>query len=116
VTALKLAVKKDKKKSERLEKCNSGKQRAKELIRRFSLDSSSDEKTLLKGEFNFKLNSNEKRLLLFEAMYRDLLSDDFCYHIGALGPDMDLFFLNILLNRRDMAQIFWVRSAQVILS
>lgn len=42
------------------------------------------------------------------------LSEDFCYHIGQLGPDMDLFFLNVLLNRREMAEIFWERSAQVV--
>ena len=101
-------------KDERLERCANQKKRAKENIRKNS-SHSCDEKFLEKAQFNFKLNSHEKRLLLLEAMYRDLLSDDFCYHIGALGPDMDLFFLNILLNRRDMAQIFWTRSAQVIL-
>ena len=34
-------------------------------------------------EFRFYLNSYEKRLLLLESVYRDLLSDDFSYHIGS---------------------------------
>jgi len=67
-------------------------------------------------EFNLRLARYEKKLTLLEAVYHNLLSDDFCYHIGQLGPDMDLFFLNVLLNRREMAEIFWERSTQPVRS
>ena len=41
-----------------------------------------------KVEFDLRLARYEERLTLLEAVYRQLLSDDFCYHIGQLGPDM----------------------------
>ena len=56
----------------------------------------------------------ERKLLQLEAVYRDLLSEEFCYHVGTLGPAMDLFFLNVLLNRGAMADVFWKRCAQVL--
>ena len=51
-------------------------------------DEHHDEAMLQSEEFNLLLASYEKRLTLLEAVYRHLLSDDFCYHIGQLGPDM----------------------------
>lgn len=64
--------------------------------------------------YNYVVPKYERKLLQLEGVYRDLVSEDFNYHVGTLGPSMDLFFLNILLNRRDMADVFWKRCAQVL--
>jgi hypothetical protein len=58
----------------------------------------------------------EKRLLLYEGIYKELLGDSFCYHIGCMGPALDLFFLNVLYNRMEMAEVFWRRSPLPIIS
>ena len=73
-----------------------------------------DEKSLEESIHKFMLPKFEKTLMLLEGVYRDLMSEDFCYHIGTLGSSMDLFFLNVLLNRVDMADFFWERCAQVL--
>ena len=62
----------------------------------------------------FQLPKYEINLMVLEGIYRDLLSEDFCYHVGTLGSSMDLFFLNVLLNRVEMADFFWERCAQVL--
>jgi hypothetical protein len=49
------------------------------------------------NEFNFRLSKYEKRLLVLEQIYRDLLGKNFEYHIGSLGPNVDLFFINVLV-------------------
>jgi len=80
-----------------------------------ALDASEkDEKGLEESIHKFMLPKYEKTLMLLEGIYRDLLSEDFCYHIGTLGSSMDLFFLNVLLNHVEMADFFWERCAQVL--
>jgi len=59
---------------------------------------------------NFLVAKYEKRLLLLEGIYCDLL-EDFSYHVGMLGPYVDLFFLNVLYNRVEMATYFWEKSS-----
>ena len=63
--------------------------------------------------FKLQLASYEKRLALFEAVLQNLLGPVFDYCMGDLEPDANLFFLNVLMNRREMAMVFWDRSAQV---
>ena len=58
----------------------------------------------------FYIAKHEKRLLLLEGIYDDLLGENFCYHIGCMGPEVDLFFINVLYNRMEMADFFWQRS------
>ena len=58
----------------------------------------------------FFIAKHERRLLLLEGIYHNLLGENFCYHIGCMGPEMDLFFLNVLYNRIEMADFFWQRS------
>ena len=65
---------------------------------------------------SYLISKHERKLLLLEAIYADLLGEDFCYHIGCMSPEMDLFFLNVLYNRMEMADIFWQRSPVPIMS
>jgi len=69
---------------------------------------------IMHSEHKFQLPKYEIKLMVLEGIYRDLLSEDFCYHVGTLGSSMDLFFLNVLLNRVEMADFFWERCAQVL--
>ena len=64
----------------RLRTCTSVKRDLKEKIQSEGLDG----KQMEAAEFEFRLRAYEKRLLVLESIYRDLLSDDFCYHIGNL--------------------------------
>jgi hypothetical protein len=52
----------------------------------------------------------EDRLLLLEGLYKSLLGKKFVYRIGDMGPEVDLFFLQVLYNRMEMAEVFWLRS------
>jgi hypothetical protein len=64
----------------------------------------------------FFIAKHERRLLLLEGIYHNLLGENFCYHIGCMGPEMDLFFLNVLYNRIEMADFFWQRSPRPVVS
>ena len=52
----------------------------------------------------------EDRLLLLEGLYKSLLGKKFVYRIGDMGPEVDLFFLQVLYNRMEMAEVFLLRS------
>jgi len=69
-----------------------------------------------RSQSSFLVAKYEKRLLLYEGIYKELLGDSFCYHIGCMGPALDLFFLNVLYNRMEMAEVFWRRSPLPIIS
>jgi hypothetical protein len=73
-------------------------------------------RNLLRDQKLFLVAKHEKRLLLLEGIYNELLGDNFCYHIGCMGPELDLFFLNVLYNRMEMAEVFWRRSPLPIIS
>jgi hypothetical protein len=69
-----------------------------------------------RSQSSFLVAKYEKRLLLYERIYKKLLGDNFCYHIGCMGPELDLFFLNVLYNRMEIAEVFWRRSPLPITS
>jgi hypothetical protein len=73
-------------------------------------------RNLLRAQKLFLVAKHEKRLLLLEGIYNELLGDNFCYHIGCMVPELDLFFLNVLCNRMEMAEVFWRRSPLPITS
>jgi len=50
-----------------------------------------------------------KKLNTLEYLYMALLGDDFRYRIGIQGPYTDLFFWNVLHNRKDLAKVMWDR-------
>ena len=57
---------------------------------------------------------NVKELMLLEGIYVDLLGDEFRYRMGIQGPHTDLFFWNILLNRCDLAELFWSKTVHPV--
>ena len=85
-------------------------QRAKELLEK--LDGTNVENK----EIWFSIARAEKKFAMIECVYRSLLSDDFCYFFGVLGPELDLFFFCVLMNHRELAEIFWQRSVQPLRS
>jgi len=54
--------------------------------------------------------------VLVEQVYHSLLGPDFNYRFGMMNADMDLFLVNVLANRRDMAKFFWKSSDQPVRS
>ena len=78
---------------DRLSRAGKEKDEARILLENSQLDPSNSSSC----EFNFRLKKYEKRLLMLEQIYRNLLGKNFEYHIGSMGPDMDLFFLNVLV-------------------
>jgi len=47
--------------------------------------------------------------MLLEGMYVYLLGPDFRYRMGVQGKYTDLFLWNVLLNRKEMAEMMWTR-------
>ena len=58
-----------------------------------------------------------RHLMILLGLYQDILGERFRYKLGVQGPFFDLFLWNVLMNRKEMAELFWrhcifpVRSA-----
>jgi hypothetical protein len=51
--------------------------------------------------------SSFRKLAVMESMYRFLLGDKIRYQMGEHGPHLDLFFLCVIMNQKDLAFEVW---------
>jgi hypothetical protein len=51
--------------------------------------------------------SSFRKLGVMESIFSFLLGEQIQYQMGEHGPDLDLFFLFVLMNRKELAFEFW---------
>eukprot|EP00960_Hanusia_phi_P050098 759997-Hanusia_phi.AAC.1 len=56
-----------------------------------------------------------KKAIILQSLYTKVLGSLFRYKLGTDGPYADLFLWNVLMNRREMSEFFWVETVHPVL-